>query len=84
MPGSHEIAFMHYHRTEANIVRVDVVHKLRRNLTPRTGCDSALLWSPDGETISFVSDREGRVGLFAMNVIGRRVWRMETVAASVP
>jgi tricorn protease len=43
-----------------------------KRLTENTGQDFAPLWSPDGETIYYVSDREGQVNLWSMDRKGER------------
>lgn len=40
------------------------------NLTHRPGQDRSPAWSPDGRTIAFISDHDGRSGLYLMNIDG--------------
>jgi len=44
----------------------------QRRLTQNPGWDGYPAWSPDGHSIAFDSERDGKVGLYVMNADGSR------------
>jgi len=71
MPRS-EILFTRYDRTEVDVVRLDVLHRLTVNMTRRQGYDGTPTWSPDGRLIAFTSDRAGPLNVYVMDSRGRQ------------
>jgi TolB protein len=74
-----ELVFTSYASTNPDIYRMDVGHFLRVNLTQHEGYDSEPAWSPDGNSIAFVSDRDGRIGVYIMAANGEDVRRVIAV-----
>lgn len=68
-----EILFMRYQRTDVDVVRLDVLHRLTVNMTRREGYDGTPTWSPDGRLIAFTSDRSGPLSVYVMDSRGKQV-----------
>jgi len=45
-------------------------------LTRSSGNDTSPKWSPDGRTIAFLSDRDGRVAVWLLNASGGEPWKL--------
>jgi Tol biopolymer transport system component len=56
--------------SEAEIVVMDADGNGRRILTRNAARDADPAWSPDGQQITFVSDRGGEYGVYVMNADG--------------
>jgi len=54
-----------------------------RNLTQHPAADSYPRWSPDGRSILFLSDRNGRDAMFRMNSDGRGVTKIPGLVSSL-
>ena len=54
-----------------------------RRLTQVAGNDGLPIWTPDGRTIVFVSDRGGSWGVYAMNSNGSSQRRLFTLPGSI-
>lgn len=59
---------------------VDLTSSTAQNLTAGTGSSWGMAWSPDGETLAFYSDRDGRMGLW----IWQQSAGLKRVSAIVP
>nr|WP_290666818.1 thioredoxin domain-containing protein [Ardenticatena sp.] len=59
-----------------DIVRYDLETEERISLTNSPDIDSQPVYSPDGTQIAFVSNRDGRLGLFVMDADGQNVRRL--------
>ncbi len=68
-----EIIYARYDRTEVDIFRLDVMHRLAVNITRRQGYDGTPSWSPDGRLIAFTSDRAGPLSVYVMDSRGKEV-----------
>ena len=60
----------------SEIYLVDPSNGSSVNLTSHPAFDSSPTWSPDGERLAFVSDREGGLGLYSMKADGTDVIRL--------
>ncbi|MFO0283942.1 MAG: TolB family protein, partial [Acidobacteriota bacterium] len=73
-------------RNRANLWLVDAAEGRLRELTNGTWRDSVPVWSPDGNRIAFLSDRDGTTQLHVMWVETREVaqlTRLEKAPASI-
>ncbi|MDX2136867.1 MAG: hypothetical protein SF123_02140 [Chloroflexota bacterium] len=76
MGSDDELVFTSYASINPDIYRMDVGHFLRVNLTKHEGYDSEPAWSPDGRSIAFTSDRDGRIAVYIMDAAGERLRRV--------
>jgi TolB protein len=76
MGSDDELAFTSYASINPDIYRMDIGHFLRMNLTKHEGYDSEPAWSPDGRSIAFTSDRDGRIAVYIMDADGQHVRRV--------
>jgi TolB protein len=79
LPYSGEVAYMVYDgAVNPDIYLHDIARGVRRNLTAHPAYDGAPAWSPDGEWIAFVSDRERSSQVFIMDARGGGVRRLSS------
>ncbi len=77
VPPADEIAYVSYSRANLDIFVIDVDHDITYNLTHNTAYDISPAWSPDGEWIAFVSDRDGgKRDIYLMDRFGGSVRRL--------
>lgn len=69
------LAFVCYqrHLDDYDICLVDVMTGVRQNVTHHIGQESDFTWSPDGNTIAFISNRENGPGLYRMRANGTHI-----------
>ncbi|MGB0386588.1 MAG: thioredoxin domain-containing protein [Ardenticatenaceae bacterium] len=76
-PDGTRILFMANTAVDPDIFVVDVATSEAKNITNQPGFDSQPIWSPDGEQIAFVTDRDGgNVDLWLMNADGSNPRRL--------
>lgn len=77
LPSDGEVAYMVYDNPiNPDIYLHDIGRGVRHNLTAHPAYDGAPAWSPDGEWIAFLSDRERGNQVFIMNASGGDVRRL--------
>lgn len=52
-------------------------------LTRSGGNDTSPKWSPDGKTIAFLSDRDGRTAVWLLNASGGEAWKLTSDSTGV-
>lgn len=81
--GGGKIAFVSFRApgggTEIYVMDADGSGQTR--LTNHPATDTAPVWSPDGSSIAFQSDRDGRPDIYVMNADGSNVRRLTTHTA---
>lgn len=73
-PDGKNIAFCY----KGDIFVVPVTGGMARQLTTHTAYDCSPVWSPDGKSIAFASDREGSLDVFIVSVTGGAPRRLTT------
>ena len=71
-----ELAYVGYHHAQSDLFLYDFTRALRRNLTHSPGYELSPAWSPDGQQIAFVSDRQLGLHIFVMDATGRNLRRL--------
>jgi Tol biopolymer transport system component len=69
-PGGRQIAFEDGPPGDGNLWIYDIAHATRNRLTSGDGDDRNPMWTPDGQRIVFASNRDGRLGVYAINADG--------------
>jgi TolB protein len=72
----HELAFVGYHGAQSDLFLFDATRAILRNLTRSTGYDLSPAWSPDGQSIAFISDRELGLHVYVMDASGQNILRL--------
>jgi dipeptidyl aminopeptidase/acylaminoacyl peptidase len=79
-PSGRRLAY----ESEGDVWFVDLETGASRRVTTHPGADREPTWSPDEQRLAFVSDRGGRVDLWAVSVEGERhgLWQLTREAGS--
>jgi TolB protein len=86
-PNGHQLAYVHADEGQG----IEVAHLISQpfsgvnipiDLTPDTLFDYAPAWSPDGQRIVFISERDGNAELYVMNADGSNPIRLTYTAAA--
>ena len=76
LPIGYEIAFTVYRGLEVDIYRMDIGRGLRENLTSASSIDLAPMWSPQGDQLLFLSNRDGPYTIYVMDADGSNIRRL--------
>jgi TolB protein len=61
---------------ESDIYRMDITHRLIYPITKDTAVDAQPVWSPDGQQIAFVSNRDDLYTIYLMDAEGHAIHRL--------